>query len=124
MKIKNYQKRIIDRKIEQYLNVFKAILIKWCGKTWASKNACKSEFLVASSNNNFNNKKLALTVPFLGLEGTYPRLIDEWQEVPSLWDAFRTKVDEEAKKGMFILTGSTSINKNSYIHRTCFFTRL
>lgn len=37
-------------------------------------------------------------------------------------DAIRTKVDEEAKKGMFILTGLTSINKNSYIHRTCFFT--
>lgn len=119
MEIKNYQKRIIDRKIEQYLKLFGAILIegpKWCGKTWTSKNACNSEFLVASSSDNFNNKKLALTVPSLVLEGPYPRLIDEWQEVPSLWDAIRTKVDEEAKKGMFILTGSTSINKNSYIH--------
>lgn len=119
MKIKNYKKRLIDKKLSFYLESFGAVLIegpKWCGKTWTGRNASNSEFLLASSYSNFNNKNLALMNPSLVLEGENPRLLDEWQEVPSLWDAVRWAVDEKDKKGLFILTGSASINKNSYIH--------
>lgn len=119
MNIKNYRARIIDTKINEYLKIFGAILIegpKWCGKTWSSKNNCKSEFLVASPSGNFNNRTLAKVNPMLVLEGDKPKLIDEWQEVPSLWDAVRGYVDGTTEKGNFILTGSASINKESYIH--------
>lgn len=119
MEIKEYKKRIVDTKIQSYLELFGAILIegpKWCGKTWTSKYNSNSEFLVASPSGNFNNKKLALINPELALNGKIPRLIDEWQEVPSLWDAVRCRIDESSTKGQFILTGSASINKDNYIH--------
>ncbi len=119
MKLDNYKTRIIDRQIKLYLEIFGAILIegpKWCGKTWTAKNVCNSEFLLANPSGNFNNKHIALLNPELALLGEKPRLIDEWQEVPALWDAVRGKVDENSSKGQFILTGSASINKNQYIH--------
>lgn len=119
MKNLNYKPRIIDEKIKTYLNTFGAILIegpKWCGKTWSAKNICSSEFLLANPSGNFNNKQIAILNPELALQGSIPRLIDEWQEVPSLWDAVRGKIDENCQKGQFILTGSASINKNKYIH--------
>lgn len=119
MKIESYKTRIIDRKIETYLKIFGAISIegpKWCGKTYSGRNAAKSEFLIASPNGNFNNKQIASLDLNIALEGEKPHLIDEWQEIPSIWDAVRCKVDEKNDKGLFILTGSTSINKSSYIH--------
>lgn len=119
MKIDGYKTRIIDRKIETYLKIFGAISIegpKWCGKTYSGRNAAKSEFLVANPNGNFNNKQIASLDLNIALDGEKPHLIDEWQEIPSIWDAVRCKVDEKNTKGMFILTGSTSINKSSYIH--------
>ncbi len=119
MNIKNYRKRLIDKKLSFYLESCGAVLLegpKWCGKTWTARNAAKSEFLLANSYSSFNNKNLALMNPALALEGENPRLLDEWQEVPALWDAVRCSVDEKDKKGLFILTGSASINKNSYIH--------
>ena len=119
MKIDGYKTRVIDRKIETYLKIFGAISIegpKWCGKTYSGRNAAKSEFLVANPNGNFNNKQIASLDLNIALDGEKPHLIDEWQEIPSIWDAVRCKVDEKNTKGMFILTGSTSINKSSYIH--------
>ena len=119
MRIDGYKTRIIDRKIETYLKIFGAISIegpKWCGKTYSGRNAAKSEFLVANPNGNFNNKQIASLDLNIALEGEKPHLIDEWQEIPSIWDAVRCKVDEKNSKGMFILTGSTSINKSSYFH--------
>lgn len=119
MKLNNYKVRIIDEKIEIFLETFGAILIegpKWCGKTWTAKNICNSEFLVADPTGNFNNRSIALLNPELALHGESPRLIDEWQEVPAIWDAVRGKVDEINKKGQFILTGSATINKKRYIH--------
>lgn len=119
MKIDYYKDRIIDKKIELYLKTFGAIYIegpKWCGKTWTSRYHANSEFLIADPKGNFNNKKIAELDPSLALEGDFPRLIDEWQEVPSLWDAVRGKIDSSLLKGQFILTGSTTINKEKYIH--------
>lgn len=119
MKIDNYKDRIIDKTIDTYLTTFGAILIegpKWCGKTWTSRKHANSEFLIADPKGNFNNKQLALMDPELTLIGERPRLIDEWQEVPSIWDAVRGKVDEVVEKGQFILTGSATVNKDKYIH--------
>ena len=116
---RNYKKRIIDKTLKEYLEIFGALLIegpKWCGKTWTGRNVSKSELLLADPNNNFNNKQLALNSPDMVLNGDNPRLIDEWQEVPSLWDAVRGRVDINPKKGQFILTGSSAVNKNKYIH--------
>lgn len=100
MKLNNYKVRIIDKKIEIFLETFGAILIegpKRCGKTWTAKNICNSEFLVADPSGNFNNRSIALLNPELALHGESPRLIDEWQEVPAIWDAVRGKVDEIKK---------------------------
>lgn len=119
MENREYKPRIIDKAIEIDLDIFPAILIegpKWCGKTWTSKYNCKSEFLLADPKGNFNNKKIAELNPDLALDGDNPRLIDEWQEVPAIWDAVRGRVDMSNKRGQFILTGSTTIDKNRYIH--------
>ena len=119
MIIDGYKKRVVDDIVDLYIKTFGAVLIegpKWCGKTWTSKYHSNSEFLLADSKGNFNNKKLAMLNPELVLEGNKPRLIDEWQEVPSIWDAVRSKVDENVEKGQYILTGSTTVNKNEYIH--------
>lgn len=119
MNNKDYKKRIIDETLKKYLETFGALLIegpKWCGKTWTGSNASNSVFLLADPKNNFNNKQIALLNPDIVLNGDNPRLIDERQEVPSLWDAVRGRVDESAKKGQFILTGSSAVDKNKYIH--------
>ncbi len=90
MKEKEYLPRIIDAKIEEYLAVFGAVCIegpKWCGKTWTSSHHSKSEIFIGDPAGNFQNRKLAELSPALVLNGEKPRLIDEWQEVPSIWDA-------------------------------------
>lgn len=119
MNNKDYKKRIIDETLKKYLEMFGALLIegpKLCGKTWTSSNASNSVFLLADPKNNFNNKQIALLNRDIVLNGDNPRLIDERQEVPSLWDAVRGRVDESAKKGQFILTGSSAVDKSKYIH--------
>lgn len=109
--------RIIKKIYDDNTSLFLAIYgPKWCGKTWTSRFHSKSEFLLADPRGNFNNKKIAKLNPDLVLQGDYPRLIDEWLEVPALWDAVRGKVDSSILKGQFILTGSATINKEKYIH--------
>ena len=106
----NYKPRLIDKEIENSLKAFGAINIvgaKWIGKTWAGRNHSKSEFLLMDPSGNYHNRKLAETDVSLIFEGSTPRLIDEWQEVPEIWDATRYKCDEDGKKGKYILTGST-----------------
>lgn len=114
-----YKKRIIDQTIETYLKISGAICIegpKWCGKTWTSAFHSKSEFLVGDPYNAFSNRQLAELNPSLVLQGETPRLIDEWQEVPSLWDATRAEVDLRNKKGQIILTGSSTPKTKGILH--------
>lgn len=116
---KNYISRIIDDKVEEYLKTFGALCIegpKWCGKTWTSSYHCNSEILIGDPTGNFQNRKLAELSPDLVLEGEIPRLVDEWQEVPPIWDAVRYKVDQRARKGQFILTGSATPNHKGILH--------
>lgn len=115
----SYRPRIIDRQVEEYLSAFGAVCIegpKWCGKTWTSSYHSKSEIYLGDPAGNFQNRQLAELSPALVLEGETPRLIDEWQEVPPLWDAVRYQVDQTARKGQFILTGSATPNHKGILH--------
>ena len=89
---------------------------KWCGKTWTSAYHSKSEFMVGDPQNNFSNRKLAEIDPVSILKGDTPRLIDEWQEVPSIWDAVRAEIDRRNKKGQIILTGSATPQTKGIMH--------
>ena len=114
-----YKKRVVDETVERYLKTFGAICIegpKWCGKTWTSSYHANSELLIGDPAGNFQNRNLAEISPSLVLEGETPRLIDEWQEVPSLWDAVRYTVDQRAEKGQFILTGSSTPKRKGVLH--------
>lgn len=119
MERQNYKNRIIDRQVEEYLKAFGAVCIegpKWCGKTWTSSYHSKSAIYIGDPAGNFQNRQLAELSPALVLEGETPRLIDEWQEVPTLWDAVRFKVDQTTQKGQFILTGSATPNHKGILH--------
>lgn len=119
MEREDYRLRLIDNIIDSYLEAFGAVCVegpKWCGKTWTSSYHCKSEIMLGNPDGNFQNRQLAQMSPSLVLEGETPRLIDEWQEVPQLWDAVRYKVDQSGNKGQFILTGSATPNHKGILH--------
>lgn len=119
MQRKDYKKRIIDTRVEEYLAAFGAVCIegpKWCGKTWTGSYHSKSEICIADPAGNFQNRVLAGLNPSLVLDGDKPRLLDEWQEVPPLWDAVRFSVDQSAQKGQYILTGSSTPNHKGILH--------
>ena len=108
---KGYKNRIIDERIKEDLKIFGAISIegpKWCGKTWTALNHANSVAYLNNSADNFREKKLAQMDVDLILNKEHPELIDEWQEVPAIWDAVRYKCDEDKEKGKFILTGSAT----------------
>ncbi len=115
----DYLPRLIDKQVETYLQTFGAVCIegpKWCGKTWTSAHHSKSAIYIGDPAGNFQNRQLAELSPELVLEGDTPRLIDEWQEVPPLWDAVRYKVDQTSARGQFILTGSATPNHKGILH--------
>lgn len=120
MKIENYRKRIIDKKIEHYLKLFGAISIegpKYCGKTWAGRYHSNSEILLhKTTGETSNNVELAKISPSIILEGKKPKLIDEWQEATNLWDEIRIDVDKTGLKGQYILTGSSTPNRKGIAH--------
>lgn len=116
---KEYKPRIIDNRLKEYLATFGAVCVegpKWCGKTWTSSFHSNSEIFIGDPAGNFQNRNLAQMSPALVLEGAIPRLVDEWQEVPPIWDAVRYKVDQSAGKGQFILTGSATPNHKGILH--------
>ena len=109
----------MDSVIDTYLQISGAICIegpKWCGKTWTSSHHSNSEFLVGDPNNNFSNRQLAELNPTVILQGDAPRMIDEWQEVPAIWDAVRAEIDKRHKKGQLILTGSSTPRTKGIMH--------
>ena len=115
----NYLPRLIDSQIQDRLSWKGAVCVegpKWCGKTWACQEQAKSVFLVSSPAGNFSNRMLAEMDPMLALEGESPHLIDEWQEVPSIWDAVRMEVDKRGGYGHFLLTGSSTPRVKGVLH--------
>ena len=104
----NYRPRAIDRRIDQLLRSFGAVEIagpKWCGKTWTSLAHAGSADLLTDP----STLLAAQSSPDLVLSGERPHLIDEWQEVPQIWDMVRSRIDSSAgERGQFILTGSSA----------------
>ena len=114
-----YKNRIIDQQILKMMKTFGAVCVegpKWCGKTWSSLNQTNSVCYIADPVNSFQNRRMAELSPELVLEGEAPRLIDEWQEVPEIWDAVRFAVDKNGEKGKFILTGSSTPKRKGILH--------
>ena len=111
-----YRARAVDPLVEAYLRAFGAVEIigsKWCGKTWTALAHGNSVIRLDDP----HVRALVEADPDLALEGESPHIVDEWQEVPSVWDATRRAVDDAAgKKGLFLLTGSSSPSKGSVVH--------
>lgn len=109
LKKEEYLPRLIDKKIDDYLQIFGAISVegpKWCGKTWTCESHAKSGVYLDDPN-TIGKAKLDLE---LILNEEQPELIDEWYLVPQVWDRVRRKCDESTLKGKYILTCSTQLN--------------
>ncbi len=107
--MKKYKKRIADKIIEKKLAGKGAILIegpKWCGKTTTAEQLSNSILYMSEPDKIRQNITMAEVSPSMLLKGSTPRLIDEWQIAPKLWDAVRFEVDHRDEDGQFILTGS------------------
>ena len=114
-----YLKRIADDQLKLRLEAFGAVQIKgpkWCGKTTTAELQAKSVIKMENPDTREGYLAGARTKPSLLLKGETPRLIDEWQVAPVLWDAVRHAVDERRLKGQFILTGSTVIDDDDIMH--------
>lgn len=117
--IMNYIKRLVDDELEFYLDVIGAVLIvgpKWCGKTTTAEQHAKSILKLQDRDKTNQYLKWVDNKPSKLLEGEKPRLIDEWQEAPVLWDAVRNSVDEIGEDGLYILTGSTVVDESQIMH--------
>ena len=113
-----YRPRIVDTQLQQFLRAFGAVCLegpKWCGKTSTAREISSSAVYIGDPAQNFVNRQLA-QLPAVILDGKTPRLIDEWQEYPPLWDEVRYRVDELGKKGLYILTGSSTPNHKGILH--------
>ena len=114
-----YLKRTADTLLSDLLGAFGAVHIegpKWCGKTTTAEQLAQSVIKMQDPDMQEEYLVTAMSKPSLLLQGTTPRLIDEWQDVPVLWDAVRTMVDKRRVPGQFILTGSNSVSKNKIRH--------
>ena len=104
-----YRKRYADQVLKEKLEAKGAVLVegaKWCGKTTTAKQIAKSVLYMQDPAKKSQNLQLADTDPARLLQGETPRLIDEWQLAPKLWDAVRFEVDQRDDFGQFVLTGS------------------
>ena len=114
-----YLKRMADVVLEERLEAFGAVLIegpKWCGKTTTAMQKAKSVLQLQDPDTREGYLATAAIRPSLLLAGDTPRLIDEWQVAPEIWDAVRVMVDRRNKPGQFILTGSNTIDESVIMH--------
>lgn len=114
-----YLHRIADGQLKFRLEAFGAVLIagpKWCGKTTTAEQQAKSVLKMQDPDKREGYLATASTKPSILLKGATPRLIDEWQVAPVIWDAVRHAVDERKAKGQFILTGSTVVDSGQIMH--------
>jgi predicted AAA+ superfamily ATPase len=115
----NYLSRISDEKLKLYLRAKGAVLIegpKWCGKTSSAEEVAGSVLYMQDPDKAAMNKAIAQSKPSLLLEGETPRLLDEWQVAPELWNAVRFAVDKRRAVGQFILTGSVIPTRTDDMH--------
>jgi predicted AAA+ superfamily ATPase len=111
-----YRDRLLDDNLKKHLRAFGAVEIvgsMWCGKTWMAEAHGSSKINLS----NANVRTLIEADHSLALIGDRPHIIDEWQEVPTLWDEVRIAVDSAAgERGLYILTGSSTPRKEETIH--------
>ena len=112
----NYKDRLLDKNLEKHLRGFGAVEIvgsMWCGKTWMAEAHGESKINLS----NVGLKSIVEADNSLAFEGERPHIIDEWQEVPALWDETRIAIDAAAgERGLFILTGSSTPKKEETVH--------
>ena len=102
----DYMPRVADREVESALRASPAVVIEGpraCGKTWTGRRHARSEVPFDAV---YENRLAAQIAPAALLEGPVPRLLDEWQLAPDVWNAMRRACDDRGQKGQFILTGS------------------
>ena len=126
--MKQYKTRIVDRILRGKLESKGAVLIegaKWCGKTTTASQLAKSILYMQDPEKVRQNIELAELKPSKLLEGDAPRLIDEWQLAPKLWDAIRFEVDQRDAFGQFILTGASvpADTSKTFAYVICVFMR-
>ena len=115
----SYRPRVIDTILKESLEASGAVWIqgpKWCGKTWTARQMSRSFLMMQDPDESANYLQQAMVKPSLLLNGDTPRLIDEWQAAPVLWDAVRFAVDQRGEMGQFILTGSTMPLRSETMH--------
>ena len=119
--MKQYKNRVIDRLLANKLEAMGAVLIegpKYCGKTTTGEQQARSVLYMADPEIKDRNLTMASTNIKRLLAGDTPRLIDEWQIAPKLWDAIRFEVDHRGEDGQFMLTGSAVPASTSEIFAT------
>ena len=120
IKIMKYLQRVADKMLQERLETFGAVLIegpKWTGKTTTAEQHAKSFIKLQDPDMADEYLATAAAKPSLLLKGEKPRLIDEWQDAPVIWDAVRTAVDKaNGVPGQYILTGSNTVDKAQIRH--------
>lgn len=115
-----YLQRVADKMLQERLETFGAVLIegpKWTGKTTTAEQHAKSFIKLQDPDMADEYLATAAVMPSLLLKGEKPRLIDEWQDAPVIWDAVRTAVDKaNGVPGQYILTGSNTVDKTQIRH--------
>ena len=117
--MKKYMPRVVDEVLKNKLEYMGAVLIegcKWCGKSTTAKQFAKSFIEFQNPDKKMQYDKTNQTKPSLFLEGEKPRLFDEWQMYPVVWDSIRMDVDHTGLKGQYILTGSARPIEDSIMH--------
>jgi predicted AAA+ superfamily ATPase len=118
--MEGYKPRVADQLLADLLEACGCVQIKgskWCGKSTTAEQLAKSVVYMADPADGPRNIQIAQSTPKFLLQGETPRLIDEWQVVPTLWDAIRGEVDHRRAVGQFIITGSAvPADKSKIVH--------
>ena len=115
----SYLPRIVDKEIDELMEIMGAVLIegcKWCGKSTTGFHHAKSIIEFQNPDSKQEYDEIKNTKPSLFLNGEKPRMFDEWQMYPVVWDSIRTDVDHSGKKGEYILTGSAKPSEDEIMH--------
>ncbi len=115
----SYLPRIVDKEIDELMEIMGAVLIegcKWCGKSTTGFHHAKSIIEFQNPDSKQEYDEIKNTKPSLFLNGEKPRMFDEWQMYPVVWDSIRTDVDHSGKKGEYILTGSAKPSEGEIMH--------
>lgn len=114
-----YLPRVVDKKIDELMEIMGAVLIegcKWCGKSTTGMHHAKSIIEFQNPDRKQEYDRIKNTQPSLFLKGNKPRMFDEWQMYPVVWDSIRTDVDHSGEKGQYILTGSAKPSEGETMH--------